>query len=49
MVLDGILATTTGRAKEARRLTITGNRKLEAALRAWLRLSPFAKVKKLVA
>ena len=41
--------TTTARAKEARKLTITGNRKLEAALGSWLSLSPFAKVKKLVA
>jgi hypothetical protein len=41
--------TTTARAKEARRLTITGNRKLETALGSWLSLSPFAKVKKLVA
>jgi DNA-binding HxlR family transcriptional regulator len=37
------------RAKEQRRLVITGNRQLEADLGAWLSLSRFAKVEKLVA
>jgi hypothetical protein len=37
------------RAKDERRLVITGNRRLEVDLGAWLTLSPFAKVKKLVA
>lgn len=37
------------RAKEQGRLTVTGSRKLEAAIGAWLSLSPFAKVDKLVA
>lgn len=41
--------TTVASAKEARRLTITGSRKLETALGSWLSLSPFAKEKKLVA
>jgi DNA-binding HxlR family transcriptional regulator len=41
--------TTIGRAKESGKLTITGNRQHEADLAAWLRLSPFAKVEKLVA
>jgi DNA-binding HxlR family transcriptional regulator len=41
--------TTIGRAKEQERLIITGNRQLEADLGSWLSLSPFAKVKKLVA
>ena len=31
-----VWVTTTARAKEARKLTITGNRKLEAALGSWL-------------
>jgi DNA-binding HxlR family transcriptional regulator len=37
------------RAKEQGRLTITGNRQLEADVGSWLMLSPFAKVEKLVA
>jgi DNA-binding HxlR family transcriptional regulator len=37
------------RAKEQRRLIITGNRQLEADLAAWLSLSRFAKIEKLVA
>jgi HxlR-like helix-turn-helix len=41
--------TTIARAKEQERLIITGNRQLEADLGSWLSLSPFAKVKKLVA
>jgi DNA-binding HxlR family transcriptional regulator len=41
--------TALARAKEAGRLIITGNRQLEADLGSWLSLSPFAKVKKLVA
>ncbi|MES1180169.1 MAG: transcriptional regulator, partial [Hyphomicrobium sp.] len=38
-----------GRAKEDGRLTVTGDRQLEAKLKAWLSLSRFAKVEKLVA
>ncbi len=41
--------TTIARAKEQERLIITGSRQLEVDLASWLRLSPFAKVKKLVA
>jgi hypothetical protein len=41
--------TTVDRAKDACTLILTGDRQLERALRTWLRLSPFAKVKKLVA
>jgi hypothetical protein len=41
--------TTIARAKEQGRLIITGNRQLEVDLGSWLSLSPFAKVKKLVA
>lgn len=41
--------TTIGRAKESGKLTVTGNRQLETKLGAWLKLSPFAKVEKLVA
>jgi DNA-binding HxlR family transcriptional regulator len=41
--------TTIARAKEQERLIITGSRQLEADLGSWLSLSPFAKVKKLVA
>jgi DNA-binding HxlR family transcriptional regulator len=41
--------TTIRRAKESTKLTITGNRQLEAKLGTWLTLSPFAKVAKLVA
>ncbi|HEY9549650.1 MAG TPA: helix-turn-helix domain-containing protein [Kiloniellaceae bacterium] len=40
---------TVARARDDGRLQVTGNRKLEAALQAWLGLSPFAKEKKLVA
>jgi DNA-binding HxlR family transcriptional regulator len=40
---------TIGRAKEQDRLVMTGSRQLEAAIGSWLRLSPFAKVEKLVA
>ncbi len=40
---------TIARAKDAGRLNITGNRKLAADLSAWLSLSRFAKVDKLVA
>ncbi len=41
--------TTIVRAKEQGKLTITGNRQLEAAVGSWLTLSPFAKFEKLVA
>jgi DNA-binding HxlR family transcriptional regulator len=41
--------TTVTRAKEQKRLVMTGDRQLEAAIGSWLRLSPFAKVEKLVA
>jgi len=41
--------TTIARAKQQGRLVPTGNRKLEADMSTWLKLSPFAKVKKLVA
>ncbi len=37
------------RAREDDAMIITGNRQLEGNLRAWLKLSPFAPVKKLVA
>jgi len=37
------------RAKEQGRLTVTGNRQLEAKLKSWLSLSLYAKVEKLVA
>ncbi len=37
------------RAKDEGRLTLTGDRKLEASLKTWLTLSPFAKVDRLVA
>jgi DNA-binding HxlR family transcriptional regulator len=40
---------TVARARDEGKLLVTGNRKLEAALQAWLGLSPFAKEKKLVA
>ena len=36
-------------AKDKRRLTITGNRQLEANLKAWFSLSPFAKYARRVA
>ena len=41
--------TTIDRAKEQGRLLLTGNRQLEADLATWLRLSPFAKVERMVA
>jgi DNA-binding HxlR family transcriptional regulator len=41
--------TTVPRAKEQQKLVMTGDRHLEAAIGKWLRLSPFAKVEKLVA
>jgi DNA-binding HxlR family transcriptional regulator len=41
--------TTLARAKDQNRITVTGSRQLEAALRSWLTLSPFAKIGKLVA
>ncbi|MGZ5822730.1 MAG: winged helix-turn-helix transcriptional regulator [Hyphomicrobium sp.] len=41
--------TSIARAKEDGRLTVTGNRQLEAKLKSWLGLSRFAKVEKLVA
>lgn len=41
--------TAIARAKEQGRLIITGDRQLEAEVGSWLRLSPFAKVEKLVA
>jgi DNA-binding HxlR family transcriptional regulator len=41
--------TTIARAKQQGRLTPTGSRQLEAHMGTWLKLSPFAKVKKLVA
>jgi DNA-binding HxlR family transcriptional regulator len=41
--------TSIARAKEEGRLTVTGNRQLEAKLKSWLTLSRFAKVEKLVA
>jgi DNA-binding HxlR family transcriptional regulator len=36
-------------AKSQGRLTITGNRELEARMKTWLRLSPFAKIERRVA
>lgn len=41
--------TAIARAKDEGRFIITGSRQLEADLRSWLSLSPFAKVNKLVA
>jgi hypothetical protein len=41
--------TTVAQAKQQDRLTPTGSRQLEADMGAWMKLSPFAKVKKLVA
>jgi DNA-binding HxlR family transcriptional regulator len=41
--------TTIALAKQQSRLVPTGSRKLEADMGTWLKLSPFAKVKKLVA
>ena len=41
--------TSVARAKDEGSLTITGARELESSLTTWLRLSPFAKVEKLVA
>lgn len=40
---------TVERAKDQKRLVITGDRQLEAAVGSWLKLSAFAKVEKLVA
>jgi DNA-binding HxlR family transcriptional regulator len=40
---------TVARAKDSRRLAITGDRKLEAKLTTWLKLSSFAQVEKVVA
>jgi DNA-binding HxlR family transcriptional regulator len=40
---------TVARAKDQKRLVMTGDRQLETAIGSWLRLSPFAKVEKLVA
>jgi DNA-binding HxlR family transcriptional regulator len=40
---------TVARAKEQRRLVVTGDRQLEAVIGSWLKLSPFAKIDKLVA
>jgi DNA-binding HxlR family transcriptional regulator len=37
------------RAKEEGRMLVAGSRQIESSLNAWLRLSPFARVKKLVA
>jgi hypothetical protein len=41
--------TTIARAKESGRLVVTGDRRLGADLAAWLSLSRFAKIKKMVA
>jgi DNA-binding HxlR family transcriptional regulator len=41
--------TTIARAKQQDRLTPTGSKQLEADMGTWMKLSPFAKVKKLVA
>ena len=41
--------TAVARAKDEGRLTITGDRELEASLKTWLSLSQFAKVERLVA
>ncbi len=41
--------TSIARAKEQERLVFTGNRQLEADIASWLKLSPHAKVQKLVA
>ena len=40
---------TVARVKERQRLVVTGDRQLEAAIGNWLKLSPFAKIDKLVA
>ena len=40
---------TVARAKDSGRLVVTGSRQLEADLKSWLRLSPFAKVERFVA
>jgi DNA-binding HxlR family transcriptional regulator len=39
----------TAHAKDAGQLILTGSRELEAAMQSWLRLSPFARVDKIVA
>jgi DNA-binding HxlR family transcriptional regulator len=41
--------TTVARARDDGRLTLTGDRQIEAGLNAWLKLSSFAKIEKLVA
>ena len=41
--------TSLAQAKSARRLTVTGSRQLEASMKTWLTLSPFAKVERRVA
>ena len=41
--------TTIGRARESGKLTVTGDRRIEAHLGKWLQLSPLAKIDKLVA
>lgn len=41
--------TTIARAKDDGQLTLTGDRQIEAGLNAWLKLSTFAKIEKLVA
>lgn len=41
--------TTVARARDNGRLTLTGDRQIEAGLSAWLKLSTFAKIEKLVA
>jgi DNA-binding HxlR family transcriptional regulator len=41
--------TTVARAKDQKRLVMTGSRQLESAIGTWLKLSPFAKIEKLVA
>jgi len=40
---------TLAQAKDQGRLSLTGNRQLEASVKSWLRLSPFAGIEKLVA
>ena len=41
--------TSLAQAKSQRKLTVTGNRQLEASMKTWLTLSPFAKVERRVA
>jgi DNA-binding HxlR family transcriptional regulator len=40
---------TVARAKDQKRLVMTGSRQLESAIGIWLKLSPFAKVERMVA